>query len=216
MIDVIKESSLTAALSAAPLTALPKIWDGTDKDGYWIRAICLVLKRDASQSYTLALRDARGKVRQVRDFGHIGAISRVLSVYPYDYLDEQQYCTYGNPRLISRTLRMWFGEKKAEEIMGLDEQERYVYLREIGINKQLDAEREGTFISSEEKEARRKEKEAADKAAREALAEAKNVARVDGDYKAFSFDVVSSDDDKAKTALDKAAKKVRKPRKTTK
>lgn len=214
MIDVIKESSLTAALSAAPLTSLPKVWDGSDDNGFWIRAVCLVLKRDLSQSYTLAVRDAHGKIRHIRDFGHIGMISRVLSIYPYDVLDEQQYCQYGTPQSLYKALHTWYGDSKADEIISLNDEEQKVYIREIGIAKQIDAERNGTFISTEEREIRRREREEVEKAKKEALLKETNVARIEGENAVFSYQVVNADNDKLRTFMDGKNARKKQPRKT--
>jgi len=44
-----------------------------------------------------------------------------------------------------------------------------VYVREMGIARQMDAERDGVFVSTEEREAMRKVREEASSAMREAL-----------------------------------------------
>lgn len=193
MRDLIEDASLAAALSAAPLRSLPRVWDGDDAGEYWIRAVCLVLKRDASKSYTLAVRDAHGRIRHVRDFGHVGMISRILSVYPYDWLDAEQFCSYATERGLQWTMRRYFGESRAEEIMNLPDDERVVYVREIGIERQLEAERAGAFVSTAEREAARLAKEAADAAEREALSKAGTFAVVGDEKKVLSMQVMSGD-----------------------
>lgn len=193
MKDLIEDMSLTKALSAAPLRSLPRVWDGGDADGYWIRAVCLVLKRDTSRSYTLAVRDAHGRIRHVRDFGHIGMISRVLSVYPYDWLDEAQFCAYSTERTLSNALRSYFGDGRAEEIMGLPEDARFAYVREMGIARQMGAERDGVFVSTEEREAARRAKEEADAAERAVLSAAGSFAVTGDERKVLPLQVISAD-----------------------
>lgn len=86
--DGIKEKSLRAALDGALLGALPSPWQG---DGFWVRAIVLVRKRNFTESYALAVRAGDGAIRIKRDYGLPSQIFALLGVYPYEYLDERTY-----------------------------------------------------------------------------------------------------------------------------
>lgn len=89
--DGIKEISLRSALQDAGLRELPVQWSG---DGFWVRAVILVRKRNFTESYALAVRCGDGAIRVVRDYGKSSQIYALIGVYPYEYLDERSYMEY--------------------------------------------------------------------------------------------------------------------------
>lgn len=82
--DNIKEKSLIDALSFCALRTLPT----EDNDEYvWLRAIALVAKSDGLQSYVLIEKNENDEMKVIKDFGDVTAIRKILSVYPYLFLD---------------------------------------------------------------------------------------------------------------------------------
>lgn len=84
MNEKLKEMSLIDALSFCSLKALP---EKDDKKNVWIRALAEVKKIDGSESYVLLKKNPTDlENRIVKDFGTISAISKIIKVYPYDFL----------------------------------------------------------------------------------------------------------------------------------
>ena len=79
-----KEESLISALSFCSLTDIPEEDNGKD---IWTKAIGLVTKRDASESYIYLEKDAESLgYKIVKDFGSISAIYSVKKIYPFEFL----------------------------------------------------------------------------------------------------------------------------------
>ena len=69
-------------------TELPRIPDEYNEDGpIWVKAIALVLTRTNSHSYAIVHNDAGATPTVVKTFDASG-VSKVLGIYPYEYLPE--------------------------------------------------------------------------------------------------------------------------------
>lgn len=81
------DKSLIEALSYCHLRELPK--DASQYDSIWIRAIAYVTKADATKSYVLMDKDAKGSHRIIKDFGTISPIVSVRSIHPFQFVAEE-------------------------------------------------------------------------------------------------------------------------------
>lgn len=138
----IKEQSLKDALNAACLQDLPKqCRSDNDDDGFWLKAVVLVKKRDFTQSYCLAERKADGKILYKRDFGTISPIIGLISIHPYIYLDTQMlpYDTIDNKR---DALAQYIGgdEEAKTAVQNMSDEEVELAMREVAIAAQNDAD----------------------------------------------------------------------------
>ncbi len=89
----VKEKSLKDALNVARLLELPKQYSG-DNEVFWLKAVALVRKRDATQSYCLIEHKADGRILYKKDFGTMSPITGLISIHPYLYLDTQRFSPY--------------------------------------------------------------------------------------------------------------------------
>lgn len=138
----IKEQSLKDALNAACLQDLPKqCRSDNDDDGFWLKAVVLVKKRDFTQSYCLAKRKADGKILYKRDFGTISPIIGLISIHPYIYLDTQMlpYDTIDGKR---DALAQYIGgdEEAKTAVQNMSDEEVELAMREVAIAAQNDAD----------------------------------------------------------------------------
>jgi hypothetical protein len=180
MTENIKSKTLAMALSAAGLQDLPKRWDGSDDKEYWIKAICLVKKRDMTEAYVVSKRTGDGKIIDTKIFGSNCQIVSLMGVYPYETLDEKQFCTFSSDRALKEALTKAFGEIEADDIMALDENDhkRKERIRDLGILLQEEKIKRGLFKHSDQEEAEEKEKEALIKQENDALDAADTVAKL--------------------------------------
>lgn len=75
------------ALSHSGLCELPNEWDGKT---IWLKAIALVHTSNGIMSYVCMAKDSRTlKDKIVMTFGDTGAIMRVESIYPYEFLRDE-------------------------------------------------------------------------------------------------------------------------------
>lgn len=85
----IKKDSLIRALGANGLlaTGLPRQYNPA-KDGFWIRALVLVVKYNLEECYCLYHRKGDGMMVLREDYGSTGIIMSVKSIHPFTYFDE--------------------------------------------------------------------------------------------------------------------------------
>lgn len=128
----IKGRSLRLALSEAGLRELPSPDDGK---GFWTRAVVLVSKRNASESYALAERRATGVIRFVRDFGMASAIRGIVRIYPYKYLDESRVIGDVTSETAKRRISEHFG-MALPDVEGLGKDALESMARQMAIDTQ--------------------------------------------------------------------------------
>lgn len=128
----IKDKSLRQALECSGCLELPK--SNNDGDGFWIRAIVLVRKRNCTSNYALAERRGDGCIIYTRDFGDMSPITGLLSVHPYLFLDERlipSADSNGYFGVLARELGI-----KLEEVRGYDTSRLVSCAREVAIKRQ--------------------------------------------------------------------------------
>lgn len=130
--DGIKEKSLRAALDGASLGALPPPWQG---DGFWVRAIVLVRKRNFTESYAMAVRTGDGAIRIMRDYGLPSQIFALLGIYPYEYLDERAYMCFPDLAGECVLLCSYFG-MPPDVFRGMDKDELAAWARRRAVELQ--------------------------------------------------------------------------------
>lgn len=81
-----KEKSLLDALSFCDLRQLP---EEDKKEFIWVRALGLVEKVNGTSNYVVLRANSVTDYSIVKDFGSTAAIVRVVSVYPYEFLDSK-------------------------------------------------------------------------------------------------------------------------------
>ena len=137
MNNVLKEQSLSKALSARGLTELPKQYRD-DCGEFWLEAVVLVRKQNLTQSYCLAKRDADGKISYIADYGMMSPISGLISIHPYLYLDKETYMPYENIEQMRHALVQYIGgdEEAKEAVDELPDTEVQFQILQIAIDSQ--------------------------------------------------------------------------------
>ena len=137
MNNVLKEQSLSKALSARGLTELPKQYRD-DCGEFWLEAVVLVRKQNLTQSYCLAKRDADGKISYIADYGMMSPISGLISIHPYMYLDKETYMPYENIEQMRHALVQYIGgdEEAKEAVDELPDTEVQYQILQIAIDSQ--------------------------------------------------------------------------------
>ena len=137
MNNVLKEQSLSKALSAKGLTELPKQYRD-DCGEFWLEAVVLVRKQNLTQSYCLAKRDADGKISYIADYGMMSPISGLISIHPYMYLDKETYMPYENIEQMRHALVQYIGgdEEAKEAVNELPDSEVQYQILQIAIDSQ--------------------------------------------------------------------------------
>lgn len=137
MNNVLKEQSLSKALSAKGLTELPKQYRD-DCGEFWLEAVVLVRKQNLTQSYCLAKRDADGKISYIADYGMMSPISGLISIHPYMYLDKETYMPYENIEQMRHALIQYIGgdEEAKEAVDELPDSEVQYQILQIAIDSQ--------------------------------------------------------------------------------
>lgn len=137
MNNVLKEQSLSKALSAKGLTELPKQYRD-DCGEFWLEAVVLVRKQNLTQSYCLAKRDADGKISYIADYGMMSPISGLISIHPYMYLDKETYMPYENIEQMRHALVQYIGgdEEAKEAVDELPDTEVQYQVLQIAIDSQ--------------------------------------------------------------------------------
>ena len=137
MNNVLKEQSLSKALSAKGLTELPKQYRD-DCGEFWLEAVVLVRKQNLTQSYCLAKRDADGKISYIADYGMMSPISGLISIHPYMYLDKETYMPYENIEQMRHALVQYIGgdEEAKEAVDELPDTEVQYQILQIAIDSQ--------------------------------------------------------------------------------
>lgn len=137
MNNVLKEQSLSKALSAKGLTELPKQYRD-DCGEFWLEAVVLVRKQNLTQSYCLAKRDADGKISYIADYGIMSPISGLISIHPYMYLDKETYMPYENIEQMRHALIQYIGgdEEAKEAVDELPDSEVQYQILQIAIDSQ--------------------------------------------------------------------------------
>lgn len=137
MNNVLKEQSLSKALSAKGLTELPKQYRD-DCGEFWLEAVVLVRKQNLTQSYCLAKRDADGKISYIADYGMMSPISGLISIHPYLYLDKETYMPYENIEQMRHALIQYIGgdEEAKEAVDELPDTEVQYQILQIAIDSQ--------------------------------------------------------------------------------
>lgn len=137
MNNVLKEQSLSKALSAKGLAELPKQYRD-DCGEFWLEAVVLVRKQNLTQSYCLAKRDADGKISYVADYGMMSPISGLISIHPYMYLDKETYMPYENIEQMRHALVQYIGgdEEAKEAVDELPDTEVQYQILQIAIDSQ--------------------------------------------------------------------------------
>ena len=137
----IKEESLSKALSAKRIPDLPKQYR-EDSGEYWLEAIVLVRKLNMSQSYSVAKRDADGKISYTADFGDISTISGLISIHPYMYLNKERYMPFETMEQKRHGLKEYLGgdDEVVEAVNEMADEDVEHSLLEIAINSQYAGE----------------------------------------------------------------------------
>ena len=137
----IKEESLSKALSAKRIPDLPKQYR-EDSGEYWLEAIVLVRKLNMSQSYSVAKRDADGKISYTADFGDISPISGLISIHPYMYLNKERYMPFETMEQKRHALKEYLGgdDEVIEAVNDMTDEDVEHSLLEIAINSQYAGE----------------------------------------------------------------------------
>lgn len=137
----VKEKSLKDALNATRLLELPKQYRG-ENELFWLKAIALVKKRDATQSYCLTEHKADGRILYKKDFGTMSPITGLISIHPYLYLDTQQFCPYDTISQKRVALAKYIGgdEEAESAVQDMPDEDVELAIREIAIAMQYDAE----------------------------------------------------------------------------
>lgn len=141
MNNILKEQSLSKALSAKGLPDLPKQYRD-DCGEYWLEAIVLVRKLNMSQSYAVAKRGADGKISYTADFGDISPISGLISIHPYMYLNKSVYMPFENIDQMRQALVQYIGgDKEAEAaVADISDSEVEYQMLQIAIEAQYSGE----------------------------------------------------------------------------
>lgn len=88
--NTIKEESLRKALLSVGLRSLPRQYT-VNSQGFWLKAIVLVCKRNMEECYCLYDRKPSGLMTLVKDFGSASVIFSIKSIHPYLYFDERRF-----------------------------------------------------------------------------------------------------------------------------
>ena len=141
MNNILKEQSLSKALSAKGLPDLPKQYRD-DCGEYWLEAIVLVRKLNMSQSYAVAKRGADGKIVYKADFGDVSPISGLISIHPYMYLNKSVYMPFENVEQMRQALVQYIGadEEAVEAVEELPDSEVEYQMLQIAIEAQYSGE----------------------------------------------------------------------------
>lgn len=151
MMDI-KRDSLLRALGANGLlaTGLPRQYNPA-KDGFWIRALVLVVKSNLEECYCLYHRKADGMMLLREDYGGPGIIMSIKSIHPFTYFDEVLY----NPPMSASDRRDYLVSElsdrpgMAASVSLMTDDEVTLAIIDEGIHRQL----------SDDDEARRRNKE---------------------------------------------------------
>ena len=137
MNNILKEQSLSKALSAKGLPDLPKQYRD-DCGEFWLEAVVLVRKQNLTQSYCLAKRDADGKISYIADYGMMSPISGLISIHPYMYLDKETYMPYENIEQMRHALVQYIGgdDEAKEAVNELPDSEVQYQILQIAIDSQ--------------------------------------------------------------------------------
>ena len=141
MNNILKEQSLSKALSAKGLPDLPKQYRD-DCGEYWLEAIVLVRKLNMSQSYAVAKRGADGKISYTADFGDISPISGLISIHPYMYLNKSVYMPFENIDQMRQALVQYIGgdEEAEAAVADIPDSEVEYQMLQIAIEAQYSGE----------------------------------------------------------------------------
>lgn len=135
----IKERSLDAALEAAGLCriGLPKQWRD-ESDGFWIKAVVLVKKRNGDRSYMLAERGADRIIHYKQDFGRMSPFIGLLSIHPYKYLDEGRFTAQEGSVEEQKAFLAANSEKTEAELASMTDKEVEEAVVDCAIEKQCE------------------------------------------------------------------------------
>ncbi len=136
----IKEESLKKVLSELHIPELPK-QAREDCGEYWLEAVVLVRKRDASQSYAVGKRGADGKIRYAADYGSMSQIVGLISIHPYMYLEKRKYMPYDTIEQKRIALANFIGGDEAakQAVAELSDSEVEYKVLEIAIGAQYNS-----------------------------------------------------------------------------
>lgn len=123
--DGIKDRSLREALCDLGLQkiGLPKVWR-SESDGFWLRAVVLVRKRNGDMSYMSAERRHDLLIRYKKDYGRMSPIVGLVLVHPYLYFDRERFMpdvALAKRRVILRSEMDVFGVNGDVDAMSEDE-----------------------------------------------------------------------------------------------
>lgn len=111
------ELELAEALRYAEIPKLPQEFTAASRK-IWVSAIAKVSKRSGETSYAIVRNDYGKSPKIVKVFGSISAISGIVAVYPYEFLEKDLYASYKTEQEKSALLSKVYGytEKKIAEL----------------------------------------------------------------------------------------------------
>lgn len=119
----IKEESLKRALEATQSLELPRQMT-SEETRFWIEAIILVRKQNATLSYAVAKHRGDGSINFTQDFGLMSPIAGVVSIHPYLYLDDA-FVPDGDAEYLRHKIAGYYSNdpEKKERILNATEEE---------------------------------------------------------------------------------------------
>lgn len=87
----------------------------------WAEAIVLVKKIDMSMNYALAVYDY-GRIKILKDFGHVSQIISIESVHPYTFLNERYIPNFKTIKDMSEYIISYKGNDSRAEVESMDKE----------------------------------------------------------------------------------------------
>lgn len=116
------DGGLAEALSELRLRSLPPQYK--DGDGFWLRALVLVSKRNLTEGWCVAERNAHGIIRYTKDYGMPSPKIGVVSVHPFEYLDEIRFKeVYASEEDMRHRLAMFYKRREMYRKAAFEEDE---------------------------------------------------------------------------------------------
>lgn len=112
----ILEKTLTLALRSSGCMELPPRYN-EKSNKHWIKAIILVQKNNLTENYVLAKQRGDGYISYVEDFYGITPIKKIVSIHPYEYLNDSYMDILEDTEQRNKMLKKHFGAKAFKEML---------------------------------------------------------------------------------------------------
>lgn len=130
-----KETSLGEALKDAFIYELPREWDN---ESVWIRAIGLITKTNARQSYCLLRRGDNGEPQIYKTYGDACKIAKLDNIYPYIFLNKKYVCDFKSKQEIVDYLLNYNEDFTSEELQAKKKDDLYNICVNLWAKRQIE------------------------------------------------------------------------------